>query len=488
MVLVGLVVLALAVAAAWAVGRRRREDLDAALRSLAAVAEGDLTKPVPTGLAGPAGQIALHTAAVVARLRQVLTEADQVVAELTEGWQAMNDVSWEMMDRSESTVAESAAAAGAASDVSGSMRFIASRSEQTTASIREVAAHATQASVFAKSGAEQISAAESRVGDLQVAFRRVEDVMGLIAGITRQTNLLALNATIEAARAGEHGRGFAVVAGEVKQLAGQTEQAAENVTTTVRDIEAGSQRAATSMANLIGVMGHVRDTQQAIAIAVDGQTATTQEIAGSAAEAAARATALVTSVQSLTDAVRLGSYAGARGRVIAADVGKLTDDLRTLVNGYRFEPVPLTRNADPAEGGVLTANGVTTVRNFVQGTGLNQFAYEGRWGFARGAVEADGGNAHSSMPGDRCSLRFTGRRIVFYGVAAPNHGKAAIWVDDGPEHIIDQYAAERRQGVRDWESPELPPGEHTLHLRVLGESNPLSRYVWINVDRVEITD
>ncbi|WP_170123046.1 methyl-accepting chemotaxis protein [Lachnotalea glycerini] len=58
---------------------------------------------------------------------------------------------------------------------------------------------------------------------------KIQELTDEILNISSQTNLLALNASIEAARAGEAGKGFAVVAGEIRGLADNTRETANNI-------------------------------------------------------------------------------------------------------------------------------------------------------------------------------------------------------------------------------------------------------------------
>ena len=59
--------------------------------------------------------------------------------------------------------------------------------------------------------------------------REIEEVAKFVSDISFQTNILSLNASIEAARAGSAGKGFSVVAEEVRNLAEQSSDAAEDI-------------------------------------------------------------------------------------------------------------------------------------------------------------------------------------------------------------------------------------------------------------------
>jgi len=74
------------------------------------------------------------------------------------------------------------------------------------------------------------------MSELQIKVKDVNDIIGVILGISSQTNLLALNASIEAARAGEAGRGFAVVANEIGKLSAQTRESTEDISRILEEL------------------------------------------------------------------------------------------------------------------------------------------------------------------------------------------------------------------------------------------------------------
>lgn len=91
-----------------------------------------------------------------------------------------------------------------------------------------------------------------------VAVRRIVD---MIREFASQTNLLALNAAIEAAHAGEHGLGFNIVATEVRKLAKNVQEAAQEIQGTVEGI---SRHVATVSEGTMTSQGSIAESQTQI--------------------------------------------------------------------------------------------------------------------------------------------------------------------------------------------------------------------------------
>ncbi|WP_022963730.1 methyl-accepting chemotaxis protein [Halopseudomonas pelagia] len=96
--------------------------------------------------------------------------------------------------------------------------------------------------------AREVESATQGIEALGKQSLLISSIVQTISGIAAQTNLLALNAAIEAARAGEQGRGFAVVADEVRQLAGRTSKATEEIIQVVEKNQSLADEAVHDMA------------------------------------------------------------------------------------------------------------------------------------------------------------------------------------------------------------------------------------------------
>ncbi len=176
--------------------------------------------------------------------------------------------------------------ARAAEETSNNVQTVAAAADEMHKSISEIARQVAESTKITNRAVAEAKRTNQTVSGLAEAAQRIGDVVTLIQDIAEQTNLLALNATIEAARAGDAGKGFAVVASEVKNLAGQTASATEEISQQIADMQGASGNAVQAIGGIGTTIGDISGIANAIASAVEEQGAATQEIARNVQEAA----------------------------------------------------------------------------------------------------------------------------------------------------------------------------------------------------------
>jgi methyl-accepting chemotaxis protein len=76
-----------------------------------------------------------------------------------------------------------------------------------------------------------------QISALEQVSRRIDKIVDTISTVSIQTNMLAVNGAIEAARAGEFGKGFMVVSTDIRNLARDSSENAEQIKDLVKSVQ-----------------------------------------------------------------------------------------------------------------------------------------------------------------------------------------------------------------------------------------------------------
>ena len=123
----------------------------------------------------------------------------------------------------------------------------------------------------------------AQVTQLGQVSRRIDKIVEAITTVGIKTNMLAVNGSVEAARAGEFGQGFAVVSNDIRNLAEESSENADRIKDLVRTIQ--------------------------------------EQIANVAGDLDAISRAALDEVE--------------KNKIITADLTRVTDDMRVVLNGNR---------------------------------------------------------------------------------------------------------------------------------------------------------
>ena len=302
-----------------------------------ALEQGDLTARTGLTTKDEIGHMGTSLDAAVVSLSEVVGTVISSATTVAAATEQLSVSCTHMGEAAQLAAEQGGNVAAGAEQVSRNIDTVASGTEEMGASIQEIASNASKASTVSSQAVSKAAIASDTIRRLGVSSEEIGNIVKTITAIAEQTNLLALNATIEAARAGEAGKGFAVVASEVKDLAQETAKATEDIAERVRAIQEETNAAVGVIADIGDVINAIDGYQATISAAVEEQTATTQEMARSVAEAAMGSGDIARNITGVASAAETTHQGVTDAQTAVDELARMSQTLVDAVKTFRLE-------------------------------------------------------------------------------------------------------------------------------------------------------